>query len=146
MSVSANKIAEVLGGTQILGCHVGRMIELEEVVRAGIPKESLDNIMKLLSVAGFAQNSLSLRSSIVPRATYQRVQKLSLQHSETVERIARLYAILESAFEDNKAAARFLMNAHPELDGRAPIEVALTEIGGRQVEEVIERGLHGLPA
>ncbi|MYF71621.1 MAG: DUF2384 domain-containing protein, partial [Proteobacteria bacterium] len=43
-------------------------------------------------------------------------------------------------------ALHFLAGAHPELGDRAPFEVALTEIGGREVEEVIERGLHGLPA
>lgn len=34
----------------------------------------------------------------------------------------------------------------PELNNRVPLEVALTEVGGREVEKVIERGLHGLPA
>ena len=51
-----------------------------------------------------------------------------------------------SAFQDSNDAARFLANRHPELNNRVPLEVALTEVGGREVEEVIERGLHGLPA
>ena len=33
----------------------------------------------------------------------------------------------------------------PELNGKTPLDAALTEIGGRQVEEIIERGMHGLP-
>ena len=49
-------------------------------------------------------------------------------------------------FANAEAAAQFMANPHPELDDRAPFEAALTEIGGREVEEVIERGLHGLPA
>ena len=32
----------------------------------------------------------------------------------------------------------------PDNDARS--DSALTEVGGREVEEVIERGLHGLPA
>ena len=51
-----------------------------------------------------------------------------------------------AVFEEPAAAIQFLAGAHPELGDRAPFEVALTEIGGREVEEVIERGLHGLPA
>ena len=82
----------------------------------------------------------------MPRATYNRVDRFNLQASETTERMARLYAMALSVFEDPAAAIRFLANPHPELDERAPFEVALTEIGGREVEEVIERGLHGLPA
>ena len=56
------------------------------------------------------------------------------------------YAMALSVFEEPEAAARFMANPHPELDERAPFEAALTEIGGRRAEEVIERGLHGLPA
>ena len=60
--------------------------------------------------------------------------------------MARLYAMALSVFDDAEAAAHFMANPHPELGDRAPFEAALTEIGGREVEEVIERGLHGLPA
>ena len=80
------------------------------------------------------------------RATYRRVQRFNLQVSETTERLARLYALAATAFADDGAAARFMLTPHPELDDRAPFDVALTEVGGREVEEVIERGLHGLPA
>ncbi len=62
------------------------------------------------------------------------------------ERLARLYALAAQAFGSPPAAARFMMTPHPELSGRTPFDVALTGVGGREVEEVIERGLHGLPA
>ena len=46
----------------------------------------------------------------------------------------------------NEAGAqRFLNTPHPELDGRMPLEVAVTEAGAARVEELIERGRHGLP-
>ena len=145
MGVSADQIAEVLGGTRILGRRVRRTVDLEDIVREGIPRESLDTVVGILG-AGLAGEDVKLRNKIIPRATYQRVEKLNLQHSETVERIARLYALLKSVFQDARTAAKFLMTAHPELGGRVPFEVALTEVGGRQIEEIIERGLHGLPA
>jgi putative toxin-antitoxin system antitoxin component (TIGR02293 family) len=87
-----------------------------------------------------------LRNKIVPRATYQRVARLNLQVSETIERLARLYALVLAVIDDGDATARFLITTHPELEGRTPFDVALTEIGGREVEEIIARGLHGLPA
>jgi len=89
---------------------------------------------------------VQLRNKIVPRATYQRVDRFNRQVGETTERLARLYALALSVFEDRDAATQFMMNPHPELDARTPFDVALTEIGGREVEEIIERGLHGLPA
>ena len=51
-----------------------------------------------------------------------------------------------AVFEEPAAAVRFLADAHRELGNRVPLEVALTETGGREFEKVIERGLHGLLA
>jgi putative toxin-antitoxin system antitoxin component (TIGR02293 family) len=122
------------------------MRDLDALVRKGIPKSALDNMLSRIATPEGKELSIQLRHKIVPRATYQRVQRLNLQVSETTERLARVYAMADSAFEDPDAVRRFLMMPHPELENRAPFDVALTEIGGRAVEEVIERGLHGLPA
>ena len=144
MNVSAEQIAAVLGGSATLGCAVHTMRELDALVRAGMPKVALDRLLTKLDLS--AALAVQMRHKIVPRATYQRAGRLNLQVSETIERLARLYALLQSVFEDGDAASRFLVTPHPELEGRAPFDVALTEIGGREVEEIIERGLHGLPA
>lgn len=147
MSVTAEKIAAALGGRRTLGRQVRSMPELEAVIMDGIPRCALDDLIgSLVSFLDRADIAVQLRNKIVPRATYQRTERLNLQVSETTERIARLYALAQSVFEDQQAATRFLLTPHPELNSRAPFDVALTEIGGRQVEEVIERGLHGLPA
>lgn len=146
MSVTAANIAQVLGGRQTLGQRVVRMSQLEEIVREGLPKEALDKLIEDLTAAGFKESRPPLRYRIVPRATYQRNARLKLQAGETTERLARLYALLQGIFTDKEAAVRFLSSKHPELDNRTPFEAALTEIGGRQVEEIIERGRHGLPA
>jgi len=146
MSVAAEQIANVLGGRRVLGRRVKSMRELDDIVREGMPKSALDFFIDTLGERQSGEFAVRLRNNIVPRATYNRVDRFNLQASETTERMARLYALALSVFEDPAAAIRFLANPHPELDERAPFEVALTEIGGREVEEVIERGLHGLPA
>ena len=147
MSVDAAAIADVLGGPRVLGRPIRNMRDLDDVVRAGIPKPALDRLVRTVTSSSRAGDSgILLRNKIVPRATYQRVERFNLQVSETTERIARLYALILSAFQDADAAARFMMRRHPELGNRAPFDVALTEVGGREVEEIIERGLHGLPA
>jgi len=147
MSIPAEKIAEALGGLPVLGQPVRNLRDLEDIVHSGIPKSALDTVIVALVAPhhGIA-TKVSLRNKIVPRATYQRTERLNLQASETTERLARLYALALSAFEDGDAAARFFTTPHDELEGRTPFDVALTEVGGREVEEVIERGLHGLPA
>ena len=146
MVIPAEQIANVLGGQRVLGRRVTSMRELDNVVRRGMPKSALDTIIDTLRAAQYGEFAVRLRNQIVPRTTYMRVDRFNLQVSETTERMARLYALALSVFGDSDGAIRFLANAHPELNNRPPFEVALTEIGGREVEEVIERGLHGLPA
>ena len=147
MNFDAVLIADVLGGPGTLGRNVATMRDLDDVVREGIPKRALDRVIMLVAPPGTGPVSgARLRNMIVPRASYQRAARLNPRVSETTERLARLYALALFAFQDAGRASGFLAREHPELGNRVPLEVALTEIGGRQVEEVIERGLHGLPA
>lgn len=146
MSVSAEQIAKWLGGDQILGRSVHSLRDLDSVVREGMPKPALDSLVSYLTGTTKGDAAVRLRYRIVPRATYQRTDRFNLQVGETTERMARLFALAMEAFLDKDHASKFMMSPHPELDGHPPIEVALTEIGGRQVEEIIERGMHGLPA
>lgn len=145
MSVTAEAIAAVLGGPRVLGRRVTTMRELDALIRDGMPKSALDTFIDTVGGTARGAYAVQLRNRIVPRATYRRVERFNLQVSETTERMARLYAMALAVFEEPDLAARFLSTPHPELGDRSPFEAALTEIGGREVEEVIERGLHGLP-
>jgi putative toxin-antitoxin system antitoxin component (TIGR02293 family) len=144
MNVPAKQIASVLGGRKHLGCAITSHRDLEKLVGVGMPRPALDVLLSPL-IKHSGQSVNELRHRIVPPATYKRSQKFNLQTSETIERIARLFAMALDAFGEEQAASAFMLNEHPELGDRSPFEAALTEIGGRAVEEVIERGLHGLP-
>ena len=114
MSVPAKKIAEVLGGRRVLGRTVRSMRELDGIVREGIPKSALDTFIATLAAPhNGADLSVSLRNKIVPRATYQRADRLNLQVGETTERLARLYALAMSVF-------RRWRGGHPLPDGPSP--------------------------
>jgi putative toxin-antitoxin system antitoxin component (TIGR02293 family) len=146
MSVPVEKIAAALGGGRLLGRSVRTTRDLDALVRRGIPRSSLDYLIgRLVGPEQRRDFAARLRHKIVPRATYQRARRLNIRVSETTERLARLYALALSVFVDVDDTRRFMMSPHPELENRTPFDVALTEIGGREVEEVIERGLHGLP-
>jgi len=59
------------------------------------------------------------------------------------EKLVKLCA--EAFGSDTKASALFLLRRHPELQNRAPGCVAQTYSGCKEVEEIIQKGLHGLP-
>jgi putative toxin-antitoxin system antitoxin component (TIGR02293 family) len=82
----------------------------------------------------------------VPEATYKRRNgKLRVIESERTERLARVIAAAETVWDDQNDAREWLTKPHPELGDRAPIECALTELGARQVESVLDRLQYGLP-
>jgi putative toxin-antitoxin system antitoxin component (TIGR02293 family) len=140
--VAVARIAEVMGGTRVLGRRVASWSDLDDAVAAGLPKAALDALVRHV---GSPADSIRLKYRIVPKATYQRSAHLNPAHSQKAERLARVFAMIEDIWQDEAAARRFMNTPHAELNGRTPLEVAMTEVGARQVEEVIERGRHGLP-
>ncbi len=138
-------VGEVLGGARILGAPVRSLLELNEVVERGLPKSTLRNVARRVSVDAAEQRAIMRR--IVPEATYKRRrERLSPAESERTERLARVVAMAEDVWQDQDQARRFLTTAHPEIGGKTPLEAALTELGARQAEEVMARILYGLPA
>jgi uncharacterized protein (DUF2384 family) len=60
------------------------------------------------------------------------------------ERRIRVIALSNLLWDDAVAAQHFLSTPHPELQNRPPLD-ASTELGVRQVEDVVMRAIHGLP-
>jgi len=135
-------VVAILGGVEALGGQARTLSDLDLLVGRGLPRASLDRVVE---AAAPRSERVWLKNRLVPRATYQRRRILSPSHSAAIERIARVTALANWAWEEEAHSQRFLWTPHPELGGRRPIEVALTELGAREVEEVLQRGLHGLP-
>ena len=140
MSVPADRVARILG----LRPNVRSVADIAEAVESGLPKQSLERVVERSGIEGPARVKLMHR--VVPAATYKRRQRLKLVESERTERLARVIALAEMLWDDEAEARRFLATPHPELNRRKPIEAALTELGARQVEDVVMRALYGLPA
>jgi len=140
--VAVARIAEVMGGRPVLGRRIVSWSDLDEMIAAGLPRLALDALVRHVSNPS---DSTRMKYRIVPKATYQRSARLNPAHSQKAERLARVFALAESIWQDEAAARRFMNTPHRELNGRTPVDVAMTEVGARQVEEVIERGRHGLP-
>lgn len=138
------QIAEVLGGQETLGRPVRSLYELSDVVEHGLPKRALKATASHVYDDAASQREFMYR--VVPEATYKRRrERLSPAESERTERLARVVALAEFVWDEPRAAREFLTRAHPLLRRRAPIDVALTEIGARMVEQLLVKVFHGLP-
>ncbi len=142
--IQVKRIADVMGGRSVLGRAIVSIEDLEEIVAEGLPKAALRITVRRVYAAPREANQCLYR--IVPEATYKRrTGKLRAAESERTERLARVIAAAEAVWNDQNDAREWLTTPHPELGGRAPIECALTELGARQVESVLDRLQYGLP-
>ena len=139
MAIPADRVARILG----LRPHVRSIADIAEAVESGLPKHSLERVVEHAGIEGPAR--LKLMHRVVPAATFKRRHRLKLVEGERTERLARVIALAEMLWDDESEARRFLVTPHPELGRRKPIEAALTELGARQVEDVVMRALYGLP-
>lgn len=139
--VEPGKIAQVLG----LRRRVTSLEQLEKQVEAGLPKASLGAVAR--HVYGTTPDAAALMQRVVPAATFhRRGLELKPQEGERVERLARVIATAEHVWDSAEDARAFLSTAHPMLAGKRPIEVALTELGARRVENLLWSLFHGVAA
>jgi putative toxin-antitoxin system antitoxin component (TIGR02293 family) len=139
MAVPADRVARILG----LKSTIRSVADIADAVESGLPKQSLERVVERAGIEGPARVKLMQR--VVPAATFKRRQRLKLVESEKTERLARVIALAELLWDDDAEARRFLATPHPELGRRKPIEAGLTELGARQVEDLVMRALYGLP-
>jgi putative toxin-antitoxin system antitoxin component (TIGR02293 family) len=143
--IAVSHIADVLGGQPVLRRRLGSLAALNAAVAQGLPKTALRQTASRIFPGKLEQRQLMNR--IVPEATFKRRRdRLSAAESERTERVARVIANAEYVWDDRADARRFLTTPHPALRHKTPIDSAMTELGARQVEEILGQIFHGLPA
>ena len=139
--VSPTRIAEVMG----LRRKVRSLSELSAAVQSGLPKSALQASVARVFPEGRERTDMLYR--VIPEATFKRRRdQLRADESERTERLARVIATAEYVWDDDDDARRFLTSPHTQLDGQRPIDVALTELGARRVEEILWKLYYGVPA
>jgi putative toxin-antitoxin system antitoxin component (TIGR02293 family) len=133
----------VLGGSTVLRTRVRSWQDLDRLVRAGLPKRSLQLVAQRAVAAGSPPSALVY--AIVPSATFKRRTRLSPDESARTERLARVIALVEEMWGDAESAREFLNRPHPLLDHETPLAVAHSELGARRVENLLYSIEHGLP-
>ncbi len=143
--IAVTQIADVLGGRPVLRRRLASLAALNDAVAEGLPKAALRQTASRVFARRIEQKQLMNR--IVPEATFKRRRdRLSPAESERTERVARVVANAEYVWGDREDAHRFLITPHPALRRKTPIDAAMTELGARQVEELLAKIFHGLPA
>ena len=144
MLVRPKDIADVLGGPTVLGRVVRDLGDLDEVVRAGLPRLALTSLEA--HVPPRAGKKVSPVRGVVGRHIEADQTVLVPAAGERAGRVARIVAMATKVFGSPAAATEFLTTPHDRLDGRAPLACLATDLGGREVEEILNATAFGLPA
>lgn len=137
-------IAEVLGGRKVLGKTVRRPGDLAELVRKGLPARSIKPLASKLS---FSNRILSRVLGIPERTMTRRLSegsRLTAAESDRTVRLARLYAIAVELIGDEEKAVQWLHAPNRALGGERPLDLLDTDVGAREVEDVLGRIAYGV--
>ena len=116
---------------------------MEQAISNGLPREALQSVARAIWPDPVEANRLV--HSVVPKSSLSRRGSLTPAQGEQAERLARLFAYAQRVFGDIDDARAFMQRPHPELQGRRPVDAALSELGGRAVERVLDGLVYGLP-
>ena len=138
--VTAEKIAAVMALVPVPYSFSA----LDELVRSGLPKSALK--LSVAHVGRTVDERKSILHGIIPEATFKRrTTRLSPAESKRAERLARIFATTNYVWEDGEEARDFLHAAHPLLENRTPLDISMSELGARRVEELLWNLFYGLP-
>ena len=117
--------------------------KLIELLHAGLPVRELDDLQATLAVP--MEKLIPMLG--ISKATFHRrkaVGRLRQDESDHVLRFARLMGKAVEVMESEHAARQWLTSPQFGLGGAVPLEYAETEVGAREVEDLLGRIEHGV--
>ena len=146
-TAGAGKIASRVAVAEAAG-HVGtgNAIPVSQLIRsieAGLPVRELDALRddldlpmdRLATMLGISKATLHRRKA---------AGRLDVAESDRVVRFARLLGRAADVMESVEAGRRWLTSAQVGLGGAVPLEYAQTEVGAREVENLLGRIEYGV--
>src|ERR1700687_2134762 len=143
-NMTSTVIAEVLGGKKILGRSIKNFAQLSELIRKGLPSGSLLILGEKLDLKNAA---LSEKLGIPPRTLTRRLSRhsrLTAAESDRTGRLARVYATAVEMIGNAGKASQWLRTPNRALGGTVPIDQLDTDLGTREVENILGRIAYGV--
>jgi putative toxin-antitoxin system antitoxin component (TIGR02293 family) len=117
--------------------------EIIQAIRAGLPVQELDALQHSLNVPiETLARKLGISKATLHRRKLQ--GRLGPEESDRVFRFARLMGKAIEVFESEASARRWLTNPQTGLNGSVPLDYAETEVGAREVEDLLGRIEYGV--
>lgn len=130
----------------LLGLRTYEPLELNQQVREGFRFSAFDRFRRNTNLSLRALSELTqirLRTLTRRKAT----GKLDPEESDRLLRASRVFLRALELFEgDDEAALTWLSRPQPALGGLPPLELAKSDVGAKEIEDLIGRLEHGIPS
>jgi putative toxin-antitoxin system antitoxin component (TIGR02293 family) len=137
-------IANALGGRRVLRKTIRNSDDLAELIREGLPATTVTVLAQRLDVGSTV---LSKKLGIPQRTLTRRLSRrsrLSAAESDRTVRLARLYASAVEMIGDEDKAVAWLQTPNRALRGERPLDQLDTDVGAREVEDILGRIAYGV--
>ncbi len=136
-------IVDVLGGPSVLKESSSSIDALRDRVRAGLPFDSLETVMRRFGIRR-EEVSAALDLPLRTFSRRKRERRLSADESDRLYRLARIAARASEVLGDEDKASSWLHRPNRALAGESPVSLLDTDLGARQVEDVLGRIEYGV--
>ena len=141
MANELRAVVKELGGERVLGRPLVSDSDLREAIREGFPHAVLQEVMR---ASGLTLQELATALDLSSRSLQRRRSgRLARFESDRLYRMARLLALARETLGEGERAVRWLKRTNRALGGLAPLAAIDTELGARQVENVLGRIAYG---
>jgi putative toxin-antitoxin system antitoxin component (TIGR02293 family) len=135
-------VVRELGGQNVLGRTLSSDRDLRDAIRQGFPHRVVEELMQS---SGLTLKELGDALDLSPRSLQRRRRtgRLARFESDRLYRLARIVAFARESLGKDEIATRWLKHPNRALGGQAPIAAIDTEVGARQVENILGRIAYG---
>ncbi len=135
-------VVKELGGRSVIGRNLSSPGDLRDAIREGFPSAVVEELMES---SGLTLKELAEALDLSPRSLQRRRRsgRLARFESDRLYRLARIVALAQQSLGNRETASRWLKRSNRALGGIPPIAAIDTELGARQVEDVLGRIAYG---
>ena len=142
MASTLKAVVEELGGKATLGRALSSENDMREAIRGGFPPAVVEELMR---ASGLTLKELASALDLSSRSLQRRRRsgRLARYESDRLYRLARIVALADESLGDHAKAIRWLKRPNRALGGMPPMATLDTELGARQVENILGRIAYG---
>jgi putative toxin-antitoxin system antitoxin component (TIGR02293 family) len=137
-------VIEALGGAKVFkGRTAPTATELRDRVRTGLPYQSLESMSERLNLS-LPEAAIVLNVPLRTLARRRHGRRLAADESDRLYRLARIAAQAVAVLGSEEKAALWLRRPNRAVNGEVPLALLDTDLGVRQIEDVLGRIEHGV--